>query len=280
VLGNALLREAASGRFLCVSLASSCPGPASLQPLPPPGPCSHCLYFDHMNTKTWSTNTLSTLTSESAASRCTSPPFAIDEDRSFSSRSGLSSSSKGFRDGGPKEARLKRVAFLSPQKDVSNMHPVKVQNLPPKVSPEKIKAHFEKFGDVKDVYIPSSPKDRRLPAIDLAIVRFSSPHEARTAMSSPSSETGGLVVSPMSRQRSFFSGGTGYHGINNEPVEDGTYVRGMGPVKQDIELSSCLSRSGYPWGSIRELKVLSPHVPAEARDTYAIRIENLDRSVT
>ncbi|RYY83902.1 hypothetical protein EON63_10280 [archaeon] len=55
-------------------------------------------------------------------------------------------------------------------------------------------------------------------------------------------------VSPLSKQRSFFSGGTGYHGIHNEPVDDGTYVRGMGPVQQDISLNSCMSRSGYPWG--------------------------------
>jgi hypothetical protein len=75
-------------------------------------------------------------------------PFALDDDDdetneigSYSdnfSRTGSSSSaasfattsSRGYRTGGPKESRLKRVAFLSKTKDTDNLFSIKVENLP------------------------------------------------------------------------------------------------------------------------------------------------------
>lgn len=230
----------------------------------------------------WDQRSLSTISSHDDFSHSwannPSPPWALDEEKSSLSRSSLQS--RGFRDGGPKEARLKRVAFLSLEKDIAGTYPVKVQHLPLKTSPEKLKDTFQKsFSDIRDVYVPMSPQ-KRVPVADFAIVRFDSPSSAMLACQSPSSELDGLSVSPLSKQRSFFSGGTGYHGIHNEPVDDGTYVRGMKPVQQDISLESCMSRSGYPWGSFRELKFLAPHITPEARETFALRIDNLDRKVT
>ena len=68
-------------------------------------------------------------------------PFALDGD---SAAPDTNPSSPGYRKGGPKESRLFRVALLSPQKDVDEMHPVKVHNIPRNASPQKIKEVFEK----------------------------------------------------------------------------------------------------------------------------------------
>jgi hypothetical protein len=76
-------------------------------------------------------------------------PFALDDDNddetndigSYSenfSRAGSSNSaasfgttsSRGYRTGGPKESRLKRVAFLSKTKDTDNLFSIKVEHLP------------------------------------------------------------------------------------------------------------------------------------------------------
>eukprot|EP01031_Cornospumella_fuschlensis_P031192 gene31192-37699_t len=225
----------------------------------------------------WDQKSVSTFSTE--GSWTSMPPFALDEDRqSLASRSSLQS--RGYRDGGPKEARLHRVAFLSLEKDVSHLHPVKVQHLPPNTTPERLKRTFEsKIGDVQDVYVPLDAQ-RNKPVTDFAVIRFGSPESVQRALASPSEQLDGLQVSPLSKQRSFFSGGTGYHGIHNEPVEDGTYVRGMGPVQQDISLNSCMSRSGYPWGSIRELKYLPPRIPSDARDTYALHLQSIPTHIT
>lgn len=216
-------------------------------------------------------------------------PFALDfEDDENSLVSRASLESRGYRDGGPKQARLHRVALLSKTKDVDHMHPVKVENIPRNASPQKLKETFSAFGEVGDVYIPTNYKDGK-PLKNFAIIRFEKEDSLDKLIqaSPPSSPTTTLsldgrplTASPLRSQKSFFTKGTGYHGICNEPVEDGTYNRDAVQVQQDITLSSCLSRCGYPWGSVRELKVLTPHLPQEATETFPIRIENLDTNVT
>lgn len=247
--------------------------------------------------------------------RSTRPPFALDEDidddMSVISRQTMEST--GYRVGGPKEARLHRVALLSKVKEIDHLHPVKVYDIPRTASPEKLQRAFSEFGEVGDVYIPMDYKER-CPKKGFAIVRYTSPDSLDRLMdnaspvespssksvsslrssgtlsmiSRPSTSEGKPVtidgrpvsVGPLEKQRSFFRGGTGYLGICNEPVEDGTYNRDPVLVQQDISLSSCLSRSGYPWGSVRELKFLAPHLPKHAYESFSIRIENLDRQTT
>ena len=217
-------------------------------------------------------------------------PFALDYDdddnKSLTSRASLES--RGYREGGPKEARLRRVALLSKTKEVDHLHPVKVENIPRSVSPDKLKETFSAFGPVGDVYIPIDYKDGK-PKKDFAIIRFEREDSLDKLVnaSPPSSPTSTLsldgrplTASPLRSQKSFFTRGTGYHGICNEPVEDGTYNRDPVMVQQDITLSSCLSRSGYPWGSVRELKYLAPHLATEQYETFPIRMENLDVNVT
>jgi RNA recognition motif-containing protein len=223
--------------------------------------------------------------------------------------------STGYRAGGPKEARLHRVALLSKVKEIDHLHPVKVHDIPQTASPEKLREAFSEFGEVGDVYIPADYKERR-PKQGFAIVRYTSPDaldrlmENSSPLHSPSSSnksvssfhSSGTIsvisrpmtsegkpvaidgktvsVGPLEKQRSFFTRGTGYLGICNEPVEDGTYNRDPVLVQQDISLSSCLSRSGYPWGSVRELKYLAPHLPKPAYESFTMKIENLDRQTT
>ncbi|RYY83903.1 hypothetical protein EON63_10285 [archaeon] len=140
---------------------------------------------------TWDQRSVSTFSTE--GSWASMPPYALDEDRqSLTSRSSLQS--RGFRDGGPKEARLHRVAFLSLEKDVSHLYPVKVQHLPSNATPEKLKRTFEsKIGDVQDVYVPLDAQ-RNKPVTDFAVVRFGSPESVQRALCSPSKELDGLQV--------------------------------------------------------------------------------------
>lgn len=240
---------------------------------------------------------LQSLNSSSSFSRpstrgSTQPPFALDDDYSEVtdfSRSSLAS--RGYREGGPKEARLRRVAFLSMVKEVDHLHPIKVENIPPDASEESLNQIFSQFGEVGDIYIPKDFKTLR-PKSKFAIVRYKSPEAKERILSSPTLSEEALSptqsqnshtrtrerlsVSPVKPQPSFFTKGTGYHGICNIPVEEG-YDRRPMTVQQDIKLSSCLSRSGYPWGSVRELKFLAPHLPQEAVFSYAIRVDNLPR---
>ena len=181
---------------------------------------------------------------------------------------------------------MKRVAFLSKSKEVDHLFPVKVENIGESVTEDSLKNTFQEFGEVGDVYIPKDPKNR--PLSNFAIVRYTNSDAQERALShSPTSSVSNqslgnrsLSVSPVRSQRSFFSKGTGYHGICNPPVDDGTYDRSRLVVEQDISLESCRSRSGYPWGSVRELKFLAPHPPPDALFSYSLRLDDLPRSVT
>lgn len=216
------------------------------------------------------------------------PPFGLDFEPSWASSSGGSTSSstarstvsRGFRDGGPKEARLKRVAFLSLVKDVDHLYPVKIDKVSKNVSPKEIAKEMSRYGEIGDIYVPISHTTLK-PTGGFAVVRFTNrdavdrllDEEAQQIPHHIGDEK--VTMAPVSPQKSFFRGGTGYHGICNIPVEDGTYIRGMPIPDQDLPLSSCLSRSGYPWGSVRELKFLAPHPPVDKIDGFSLKVVNI-----
>lgn len=145
------------------------------------------------------------------------------------SRSGSfrSTGTPGYRAGGPKEARLRRVALLSKAKEVDHMVSIKVMNIPTRQSSpdrlleDEIREQFQKFGPVGDVYLPIDYKNGQ-PKRDFAIVRYEDPSAVERATSPETHNSLRLngqrvIATPLSRQESFFSGGTGYLGISNEP---------------------------------------------------------------
>lgn len=212
-------------------------------------------------------------------------PFALDDEnevilnRINENRFGDTRPQTGVcRPGGPKETRMRRVALLSPTKEVEKMYPVKVRNIPRTASSEKLQDAFKDFGDVADVYIPTSYKNMK-PAADFAVIRFNDSATAQKALEEAnrklSVDGNTLEIGPLVKQRSQFSKGTGDLGISNEPVDDGNRYKPQPPCEQAIALKSCMSRCGYPWGSNRELKFLAPHQAPEVDDMYSVRVENL-----
>lgn len=221
------------------------------------------------------------------------PPFGLDYDpwspssrASTASSTARSTASRGFRDGGPKEARLKRVAFLSMVKEVDHLYPVKIEKLSKSISAEKIAEEMSQYGEVGDVYVPISHSTLQ-PTGGFAVVRFTNRDAVDRLLDEELHSKEGhriagepVTVAPVSPQRSFFTRGTGYHGICNVPVDDGTYVRGMPIPEQEIPLSSCMSRCGYPWGSVRELKFLAPHPPTDKLDGFALKVTNIPHHIS
>jgi hypothetical protein len=193
--------------------------------------------------------------------------------------------SRGFRDGGPKEARLKRVAFLSMVKEVDHLYPVKVEKVGENVSAQKIAEDMSKYGEIGDIYVPISHSTLK-PTGGFAVVRFTNSDAVDRLLDEESRDIAHEIdgkrvnIAPVSPQRSFFRGGTGYHGICNVPVEDGTYIRTSAVPNQEIPLSSCMSRSGYPWGSVRELKFLAPHPPIDKLDGFSLKVMNIPHHLT
>lgn len=221
------------------------------------------------------------------------PPFALDDDECSSvcsltstrhgTASSITSDSTGIcRRGGPKEARLKKVALLSKTKETDHLYPVKIANIPRTASSEMLIENLQEFGDIGDVYIPTNLKDG-LAAADFAIVRFVNEKSANDALHADkikSIKGQCLSLSPLSKQKSSFTMGTGYLGITNEPFDDGKRYKAKGNCEQDISLDSCMSRSGYPWGSVRELKFLAPHSPPASMDMFTIKVLNLAKVTT
>jgi hypothetical protein len=160
------------------------------------------------------------------------------------------------------------------------------------VPEEELRRRFSEFGEIGDIYLPKDSKNHLL--ANFAIIRFVHEEDRNAALASPTlsfaysssptrlrADRSALSLSPLRPQKSYFSSGTGYHGICNLAIDDGTYHREESPlVEQDISLASCRSRSGYPWGSVRELKYLAPHPPSEATFAYPMRIDDLPRYVT
>lgn len=213
------------------------------------------------------------------------PPFALDDDigsiRTINTERSFASST-GFKKGGPKEARLFRVAILSGQKEVDHLHPVKIRNIPRTASPTKLEQQLKRLANgVEDVYIPEDLK-RNVPKSDFAIVRLKSKEEAEKLLQKAELEIDHdldsvkLQVSPLNKQRSKFSNGTGYMGITCEAFDDGTRnFNEKVAIMQDIKFENVLSRNGAPWSSQRELKFLGKKMVPNAHEMYSIRIENI-----
>eukprot|EP01038_Epipyxis_sp_PR26KG_P007482 gene7482-10197_t len=214
------------------------------------------------------------------------PPFALDDDDAYTVKSHSYDStgsydSQGYRKGGPKEARLRRVALLSKQKETDHLFPVKVKNIPLNITPEKLKESLEKLGPIEDIYIPKNLKNG-LAAKDFAVIRFPEEEIALKVLSSSESiniEGNAIKLAPLSPQKSFFTHGTGSLGITNQAFDDGTRNVSKVPPKQDITLESCMARSGYPWESKRELKFLAPHTASNSVEMYSVKITELPKHI-
>lgn len=201
--------------------------------------------------------------------------------------------SRGYRSGGPKESRLKRVALLTTTKESGNLYPIKLKHLPARVSPEKIESSLKKYGEIVDIYIPMDFERHKYrtgtaSSSDFAVVRFSSSQsvdrlleEQQQQAASPTIDGQRVILDTVEKQHSYFSNGTGYHGICNEPILDGSYKRNIAPpLEQEISLKSCIARSGYPWNSVRELKFLAPHPPPYCEDGFTLRVDGLPHHIS
>ena len=209
-------------------------------------------------------------------------PFGLDYDPTVSTNDFLSNPATGYREGGPKEARLFRVALLKSDREVDHLHPVKVKNIDPKIAqhhPEKLKEVFSQYGEVGDIYIPRNLKNGH--AYDFGIVRFTKRDAVDKLLTSSNENISSLPLKleTLRPQSSFFSKNTGSLGICNEPVGDIDRYVEKKVVEQDIKLSECLSRSGYPWGSRRELKVLEPHASKEVIYLHSLEVKNLPKDL-
>jgi hypothetical protein len=220
------------------------------------------------------------------------PPFALDTilmlntTRSTTSINSNSSTdtTTGYRSGGPKEARLRRVAPLSPTKNVEHLYPLKLENIPRDISTAKLQTKLTSLGEISDIYIPKNLETMQ-PARDFAVVRFADKKSAMKAIelaqrNDVNIEGSPVKLTPLKKQESLFTQGTGYLGITNEAYDDGTRHRKKEVVKQDVPLAECLAISGYPWGSKRELKFLPPHANTDTYEMYSLKITNLAEDVT
>jgi RNA recognition motif-containing protein len=209
------------------------------------------------------------------------PPFALDFNPYATIESNTVAS--GYRKGGPKEARLHRVTLMKSEREKDHLYPIKIKGINEKVSPEKIKAVFSKYEGVEDVYVPMN-LSRNKPAQDFAIVRFAEPEIVDEILRTKSHELlpdgTEVEIQPLQRQHSTFSQSTGALGITNEAFDDGKVPPKVGFIPQAITLDECLSRSGYPWGSKQELKLLEPHCDKEINYLHAIKLFNLNTTTS
>lgn len=186
------------------------------------------------------------------------------------------------RQGGPKQARLKRSALLSDMEELNTMFAVKVTNIPQSANHESLAKAFQEFGNIGDIYIPKNLKNGY--SKEFAIIRFREENAAAEVLEKANNtkelQGRSLVLSPLTKQKSSFTMGTGYLGITNEPFDDGTRHKPRAACEQSVSLDSCMSRSGYPWGSVRELKYLAPHSPPAALDMFTIKLTNLNPSTS
>mmetsp|Transcript_23924 Transcript_23924/g.54102 ORF Transcript_23924/g.54102 Transcript_23924/m.54102 type:complete len:312 (+) Transcript_23924:51-986(+) len=206
------------------------------------------------------------------------PPFALDDDEEEGSVWDDNDKSPGFRTGGPKQARLKRVELLA--KDTDHLYPVKIGNIPKNTSTEALLHTFGDLGEIGDVYIPTNLKSGQV-AKDFAILRFEDKKIAEVVLEAAGRSIGGqsVVVSPLKKQASFFSNHTGRLGISNEVVPEPETEKKQ-PLEQHISLEFVRSRAGYPWGSVRELKYLNPKPPSTTLELYSLHLQDLPRHIT
>ena len=195
----------------------------------------------------------------------------------------------GYKKGGPKEARLFRVALLSSKKEVDHLHPIKVTNIHPDAKEELLAEDFSRYGAIGDVYIPRNLATGK--AREFAIVRFEKEEAARRALANrtmrlqgapPKREVG---LDRLPKQYSVFTNNSGVNGITNDISDEMRHTEFLKMTrklefKQDITLAECFSRSGYPWGSKQELRILEPHAPKEVMAMYTIKLENINKTTS
>jgi hypothetical protein len=107
------------------------------------------------------------------------PPFGLDKEITDLPDDEVAT---GYRRGGPKEARLFRVALLAAKKEVDGLHPVRVSNIPEDLTEEQLAEEFSKYGAIGDIYIPRDLK--RMTARNFAILRFEKEEAAKKALES------------------------------------------------------------------------------------------------
>lgn len=218
----------------------------------------------------------------------TKPCFGLDFEQE---PIGVEDEAQGYRKGGPKEARLFRVALLSAKKDVDDLYPVRVEGVHNMIMEEELYEAFGRFGAIGDVYVPRAGTNRKLVA-PYGVVRFHDKESAakavyhgemvlKTRFSGPEPFT--VTISHIDPQESIFTKNSGVHGITNTITEDMRQTeRVLNAKKEDvtqvITLDECFSRSGYPWGSKRELKMLNVHAPKETMNHHQIYVTNVDVS--
>lgn len=187
--------------------------------------------------------------------------------------------SVGYREGGPKEARLRKVAMLAPPRDVNGFFPIKI-GIDSAKSVNNLRKELEdKLSDIdslRDIYIPENI-DLGKPAQDFAVLRFSEEEEARKYMESLP-KTRNIETRELEKQKSFFTKNSGAMGISNEAIGEISVVERV-VIKQDIEFDDCMARNGAPWTSCRELKSLAPHKGASVLEYPAIKIKDLPRNL-
>ena len=98
----------------------------------------------------------------------TKPCFGLDYERE---EIGIDEVARGYKVGGPKEARLFRVALLAAKKDTDHLYPVKVSGVHDMIKEEELYEVFGRFGSIGDVYVPRKGENRKLVA-PFGIVRF------------------------------------------------------------------------------------------------------------
>lgn len=218
----------------------------------------------------------------------TKPCFGLDFE---SGPIGIEDEAQGYRQGGPKEARLFRVALLAAKKDVDHLYPVRVEGVHNMTMEEELYEAFAIFGGIGDVYVPRAGRNRKLVA-PYAVVRFNEKEGAagavahgemsmKTRFSGPEPFT--VTMSHIDPQESIFTRNSGVHGITNVITEDMRQTeRILNAKKEDvtqvITLDECFSRSGYPWGSKRELKMLDVHADLAVIHHFNIYVTNLERT--
>jgi RNA recognition motif-containing protein len=203
-------------------------------------------------------------------------PFALDYNDDPATRTVAT----GFRVGGPKEARLHRVALLRSDSEVDHLFSVRVENLGPKATPEKLKEKFSQWGEVGNIYLPKNLSTGKLKGF--AYVRYVRKEDADRALEECKDvviekKKGPVKVAPPLKQNTFFSGHTGSAGITGfveeRPVPEKT------AFQQVISLDDCMARNGAPWVSKHELLRLEPHAPLETHDCWSLKISPLERNL-
>jgi hypothetical protein len=215
------------------------------------------------------------------------PPFGLDFERK---QIDVEDIATGYKVGGPKETRLFRVALLKNDRECDHLFPVKVMGIPDIIQEEELAIVFKEFGQIGNIYVPRDGESRKAVA-PFAIVYFVLKSSADNALlkgttkihskycGHPNPFTVNMVPSP--KQTSTFTKNSGVHGITNSITQSmintfDSQQRHREYVPQNITLEECFSRSGYPWGSKQELKILEGHAPPEVRTMDTLHLFNLN----